>query len=221
MTKTNQPTPGALSVKAPDTMGEPSYIYNWSDVGKQLVGEITELVTRNVWLSHKPITAEQFEALSVPEGFIKSGTGIASMDLAYFRRSPDAEQDGPLETMDLGGRLFMHVARPGHMEQTADGKPYDGLVLIHVDKHHNLLFKAGRTLEIMSFADGRDYVAVINHATIGVIGSSATKRRQMPEDWTVRKIKLKTDLMVALPSPTRAAFFFNGESFQGPVIIDV
>jgi len=221
MTIVNKASIEPLSEQAPDDMGNQSYPYNWNNVGGQMVTEIMQAATRDVWLSHQPISTEQFDALSLPAGFIKSGVGFATMDLAYFRRSPDAEQDGPVETMEVDGRQFMRVARPGHMEKAPDGNPYDGLILVHVDKHHNLLFKAGRTIEIMSFADGRDYVPTVNQGTLGFMGSSATKTRQMPGGWTVRQVELKTDLLVELPNPTRAAFFFNGESFQGPVTLDL
>lgn len=202
-------------------LGDPSLEYNWIETGDQRAGEIMELATRNVWLSHKPLTREQYEALKLPEGFIKSGIGCASMDLAYFRRSPNAKQDGPLDTMEVDGRLFVRVARPGQIESTQDGKAYDGLMIMHVDKHHSLLFKAGRTIEVMSFADGRDYVPVMHDSAIGIPGASRDNKRQLPEGWTVREIQLKHDLLVHLPTPTRAAFFLSAESFQGPVRLNL
>ena len=219
MSTASQTSTEASLEQFPETMGDRSYPYNWSNIGNQLAAEIMESATRNVWLSHQPMTPEQFDALSPPAGFIKTGMGFAAMDLAYFRRSPDAEQDGSVDTMDVDGRQFIHAARPGLMEKTPEGDSYDGLILVHVDKHHNLLFKAGRTLKIMSFADGRDYVPVVKQGTIGLMGSSVAQARQLPEGWTVREVRLTSDLVVELPNPTRAAFFSNGESFQGPVTL--
>ena len=44
------------------------------------------------------------------------------------------------------------------------------------------------------------------------------KPRLLPEGWSVRQVHLDSDLVVDLPCPTRAAFFWSsGDSFQGPI----
>jgi hypothetical protein len=181
MTKSTQ------SIAKKVRLGDLSLDYNWSDIGEQQAVELIELATRNVRLSHKPMTTPQYENLVIPEGYIKSGTGYASMDLAYFRRPPDAKEDGPLDTMEIDAQKFMRVARPGQIESTQDG---------------------------------RDYVPAVHDSTLGVPGTSGNNKRKLPEGWTVREVKLKNDLVVDLSTPKRAAFFFSGESFQGPVILD-
>ena len=80
MTKSTQ------SIAKQVRLGDLSLDYNWSDIGEQQAVELIELATRNVRLSHKPMTTPQYENLVIPEGYIKSGTGYASMDLAYFQR---------------------------------------------------------------------------------------------------------------------------------------
>ncbi|MGB1403611.1 MAG: hypothetical protein ACPG65_06795, partial [Porticoccaceae bacterium] len=127
-------------VTAPEEMGDKSLQSNWSNVGNRALGEIMQLATRNTWMSYQPISEQQYEQLRLPQGFVKSGHGIGAMDLAYFRRSPDAPEDGPLQTMQVDGYLFMHVARPEKIEKAPDGSHYQGLKIIQVNKHHNLLF---------------------------------------------------------------------------------
>lgn len=180
-----------------------------------------QLATRNTWLSHEPLTTEQYEQLKLPEGFVKSGYGTGAMDLAYFRRSPDAPSDGPIQSMQIEGHLFMYVARPEKIEKAPDGGHYQGLKIIQVNKHHNLLFKAGRTVEVISCPDAMDYISVIASGSIGFTESQQDTKRHLPKNWTSREITLETDLLVELPCPTRALFFNNGESFQGPINLDM
>ena len=208
-------------VIAPVEMGDKSLQSNWSNVGNLACCEIMQLATRNTWLSHQPISAEQYEQLSPPQGFVKSGHAIGTMDLAYFRRSPDAPNDGPIQSMQVEGHLFMYVARPEKIEKAPDGGHYQGLKIIQVNKHHNLLFKAGRTVEVISCPDAMDYISVIASGFIGFTESQQENKRHLPKNWTSREITLETDLLVKLPCHTRALFFNNGESFQGPINLDM
>lgn len=209
------------SVSLPAEMGDISLQSNWHNLGGHACGEIMQLATRNTWLSHEPLTTEQYEHLKLPEGFVKSGYGTGAMDLAYFRRSPDAPSDGPIQSMQIEGHLFMYVARPEKIEKTPNGGHYQGLKIIQVNKHHNLLFKAGRTVEVISCPDAMDYISVIASGSIGFTESQQDTKRHLPKNWTSREITLETDLLVELPCPTRALFFNNGESFQGPINLDM
>ena len=92
-----------------------------------------------------------------------------------------------------------------------------------VDKHHLLLFRAGRKLEIMDLGDGFDYVPLVvgaRGAITGARASASPRPRALPEGWSVRTLRLERDLVVELPNPTRVAFFVNGDSFQGPVRLE-
>ena len=84
-------------------LGPPEWTDNWTTGGcSSLHMEIMNAATGDVWLAQKPVTDVQFEALVPPPGFQKGGIGQASVDTAYFRRSPGASADGPVETMDCG-----------------------------------------------------------------------------------------------------------------------
>ncbi|ARN75219.1 hypothetical protein BST96_14500 [Oceanicoccus sagamiensis] len=200
-------------------MGNPDWPQNWTLDGLQRYGEIMELSTLKVWLCQQSFTPEQYDALKVPEGFIKSGTGCATHDAAFFRRSPQEQQNGPLETMSVDGRLFSLVAIPGQADP-AYTLEKDGLLVITVNKHHSVMFAKGRTLEILSMGDGRDYVPQIKGAA-GLPGLPDSQERVLPEGWTIRELTLEEDLFVEVPFPARVSFFASGDSFQGPVTLSV
>ena len=138
--------------------------------------------------------------------------------MAFFRRSPEAQCDGPVETMIIDGRTFALVAIPGNPEPEYD-LVADGLVVLHVQKHHSVMFAKGRTIEIMSFGDGNDYVPQITEAS-GLFGLSTSAERVLPAGWSVREVTLQQDLVVEVPYPARVCFFSSGHSFQGPVNLD-
>lgn len=203
-----------VSSPDPRSLGESAWPDNWTRGAGTLHLEILEPATGAVWLAQRPITQTHAASLQLPEGFVVSGIGEAVADLAYFRRSPGATADAPLITREIDGIRFAYVARPGSPEPG-----FTGVLVIPVEKHHRVLYTAGRTLEIMDCGDGHDYVPLTANARrLDRDPSRARRPRVLPPGWSVRTIELDTDLVVDLPCPTRAAFFFaSGDSFQGPV----
>jgi hypothetical protein len=195
----------------PPRMGNPAWVANWTLAGLEILGEIMHPETRSVWLSQHAITHDEYAALQLPEGFMKSGTGRSGHDVAFFRRSPGAAVDGPLETIVIGDRTFARVARPGSPEPG-----FEGLLVLPVYKYHNVMFRAGRTLEIMDCGDGWDYVPQVTEMQ-GLPGMSPTEQRVLPHGWSVREVVLQEDLYVEVPCPARVCLFPSGHSFQGPV----
>lgn len=193
----------------PPAMGNPDWADNWTTGDLALHMEI--MAGRYVWLAQGPCTLEAYERLPLPDGFVRTGIGRAVADLAYFARSPDADGDGPLETMDVGGVRFARVARPGRPEP-----PRDGVFVLPVHKHHRVRYRAGRTIEVLRADDGFDYVPLVSEARLAS-GAPADQPRVLPDGWTVRDVALDADLVVDLPCPTRVTFFTSGDSFQGPV----
>ncbi len=173
--------------------------------------------TFGVWLSTAPISPEEYAALVVPEGFRKSGVGRSHHDAAFFRRPPNAENDGPVETTRIGDRTFALVARPGRPE-----KGFEGVTVLPVFKSHRVFFAAGRTLELVDTND--DFVGgttLLPQAVESHLHQrrSEIKPRRMPEGWTSRFITLTENLTVDLPCPARVAIFNNGDIFHGPTDI--
>lgn len=198
-------------------LGNPDWNDNWTYGADTRHGELLQQETRAVWLAQQELTPERYEALDVPEGFLKSGFGRSVADAAYFRRSPGASFDGPVETMEIGGVRFARVARPGVPEPG-----FKGVIVMPVYKYHRVLYTAGRTIEVMDCGDGWDYVQLMADATMPGMpprdNAATDQPRRMPEGWSSRMLTLRTDLAVELPCPTRITIFpRTGESFQGPV----
>ena len=197
--------------------GNPDWTANWTLGGIVFYGEIMDNATFGVWLTTEPITPEDYATLVVPDGFRKSGCGRSQHDAAFFRRPPGADNDGPVDTIHVDGRTFALVARPGAPEPG-----FDGVTVLPVFKSHRVLFRAGRTIEIIDtnddFPGGGSLLPQVTETHLKRPRTEQTPRR-MPDGWTSRFVTLETDLVFDLPSPARVAIFRNGEIFHGPVTV--
>lgn len=170
--------------------------------------EILETATGAVWQARYPVSAEQYEAFEPPTGFAKVGLGVAAMDTHWFRRSPDAGEDRPVRVRELGGREFAFCAALDAAPETPFGP--DGPRRLRVDKHHTLLFRAGRPLDFLVEPDGRALVHVI-------AADAEAGPCPLPEGWRRETVELARNLQIDLPCPAVVWFLPNGDSFQGPV----
>ena len=197
--------------------GESTWSNNWSLGGLEFYGEVMDDATFGVWLSTAPISPVEYAALVAPEGFRKSGVGRSQHDAAFFRRPPNTDNDGPVETTQIGDRTFALVARPGRPE-----KGFEGVTVLPVFKSHRVFFTAGRTLEVIDTND--DFVGgttLLPQAVESHLHQrrSEIKPRRMPKGWTSRFITLNENLIVDLPCPARVAIFNNGDIFHGPTAL--
>ncbi len=193
-------------------IGNSDWEPNWTVGGMDWFAEIRQNSTGEVWLCQRPFTKEAFAKLQLPTGFSRTGIGRAAHDAAYFRRSPGAKVDGPLDTLEIEGWIFSRVAKPGMLEPGF----VDAIVLL-VDKYHIVQFKAGRTIEILTMEDGQDYVP--NVTELSGMFHKPMKERLLPKGWTIRNETLHQDLIVEIPCPARVCFFKSGHGFHGPVVI--
>jgi hypothetical protein len=192
-----------MSQSTPGTTGAVEHI-NAVPNPREGRGEIIDLTTREVWQDRNPTPRAWWNELSLEAPLLKAGYGAGNMDRMWFRRSPDAEVDGPVREREIAGRQFFCCARaPGDMGQ---GNPRR----LMVDKHHTLLYQAGREVQILTTAEGKDFVLVVD----GVPDAPAPA---LPEGWRVRGIKLEEDWIVELPAPTETYWFEGMISYQGPV----
>jgi hypothetical protein len=167
--------------------------------------EILDTQTAKVWQVMSGVGRAEYDALVVEPPYIKVGAGYAAMDEAYFARSPGADSDGPMELCELFGHTWGHCARPASSPELAAGE--DGPRRLIVDKHHVVIYRAGRDLEFMTLPDGSEYVRVI----------AGEAPLTLPDGWSLRTRTLDEPVTIRLPSPTTVFFFPNGDSFQGPV----
>jgi len=193
-------------------LGNLDWIPNWTIGRPGPYMEITRLDNRTVWLCQQPVSYEEGKSLALPEGFAITGIGEAAHDAAFFPRSPDAATDGPLETIKVGKYIFSKVAKPGKPETG-----FRDVLVLPVYKYHKVLFKAGRTIEILMMEDGKDYVP--NVYGIKAMFGKTPKERILPDDWSIREITLTEDLILEIPNPARVCFFKTGSGFHGPVKI--
>ena len=201
-----------LKQQALTKLGNPDWKPNWTIGRPGPYMEITQLANRTVWLCQQPISYEAGKALSLPEGFAITGIGESAHDAAFFSRSPDATENGPLETMKVGQYTFSKVAKPGKPESG-----FKEVLVLPVYKYHKVLFKAGRTIEVLRMEDGKDYVP--NVYGMKAMFAKTPKERVLPEGWSIRTITLAKDLILEIPNPARVCFFKTGSGFHGPVEI--
>lgn len=195
--------------------GNTAWSNNWSLGGCEFYGELMDDNTFGVWLSTQPITPEEYATLDVPDGFKKSGVGRSQHDAAFFSRSPHAEVDGPVDTIQVGTRTFACVARPGSPEPG-----FEGVTVLPVNKSHRVLFDAGRTLELIDTNDGDSRGSTLLPQAVDTHIHRRRENpipRQLPAGWTTRFITLTDTLVIDIPRPARVAIFKNGDIYHGPV----
>ncbi|MCP4834080.1 MAG: hypothetical protein GY895_04885 [Phycisphaera sp.] len=156
-----------------------------------------------VWLCQAPVTTERAHGLALPDGASLFGPGQAVADLAFFRRSPGATDDGRLDTMEIDGLGFSFVGRPVAVERVED------VTVMSIDKHHTMLYAAGRAIEVLDFGDG-------TFATPAWTGSAPIGDVDLPNDWTVRTVELTDDLVAVIPNPATVVMV-DGFGFHGPL----
>ncbi len=175
--------------------------------GRNLHMEVVEVATGRVWMSVDPVTPRDYDLLmeSLDDSLRGIGIGLAAMDAALFRYSPDGEGEEVRER-EIGGRRFINVAIPGEPKVLPGG-----LMHIMVNKAHVLGFEAGRTVTIMRLPEG-DFVEVVGNA-------DRDEELPLPEGASLETVVLQSPWVVPLPTPTVTFFHFGGglRSFQGPV----
>ena len=169
--------------------------------------EVMDNATGEVWLSLDEVTPAQAKALPISPGMVKYGPAVSSMDLAWFDRSPGADVDGPLAEREIGGLRFRLVAKPGKFTPLPGGSGVETTV----DKHHCVVFSAGRELEFLIDPDGAAFVEQVD-------AIADSKPFECPPGFRLRRLTLGKPWVFRAPRPAKAYFFFPSlRSFQGPV----
>ena len=186
-------------------LGKPDWVDNWT-VGAGSRMEFIDALGQ-VWLCHEPVTPEQAHGLVLPDGASIIGLGEAVADVAYFSRSPGATADGPLEAMEVDSLRFSFVARPVTNERV------EGVTLMSIDKHHTMLYAAGRTIEVLDFGDG----TFATPAWAAPNNADGRRDLDLPSGWALRTAELTGDLIASIPNPAQVAILADGSGFHGPL----
>lgn len=169
--------------------------------------ELMNPLTGEVWLSVDQVTSAEVAALAIDAPMVKYGPGVASMDLAWFDRSPGATEDGALVEAVFGGRRFRLVAKAGRP------KPLPGTMGIEmsVEKYHNAVFATGTQVECLVSPEGQHFVEQVD----ALPGMPAVG---LPPGYSLRRVMLAQPWVVKLTRPVRVFFFLpQFRSFHGPV----
>ena len=167
-----------------------------------------------VWLCQEPVTEERARALSLPNGASLALLGGLVADAAYFSRSPLADGDGPLDTMEVDGLRFSFVARPLSNERLA------GTAVLSIDKHHTMLYGSGRSIGVLDFGDGTFAPPAWNAPNVAPDRDEADRSElDLPKQWSLRAAALTTDLIAVIPNPAKVAILADGSGFHGPLPI--
>ena len=174
--------------------------------------EIIDTSSMQVWQTMADVTLEQYKALKVEPPYREVGIGNGQARLSahtsYFTRSPDAEQDGPMEKFEYGGLVWSNCARPADGPEHPAGP--DGPVQMRVQKHHHIVYAAGSDISYLHTPDDEWFVQVIEGLTGEAPAVSA-------EGWELRTVRTEKELIFHLPCPSTVFFFRNFDSWQGPV----
>lgn len=170
--------------------------------------EVREVANGKVWMCMHAVSQQDFKNLQPGDEFEPVLVGTASMDAALFQYSPGATSS-PVNFKTIDGYPFAHVATPLDFqfpEQT------DAPAEATVDKAHVIGFRAGRTISVMHL-NGETFVEVVGD-------SSVDAQLVLPDGARLEESELSEAIVVSLPTPTRAFFWFKeGRSFQGPVLL--
>lgn len=194
-----------MTVELDIRLGNSEWRDNWT-VGSGLRVEVIDRFGQ-AWLCQEPVTKERARALALPDGASLFGPGQAVADVAYFSRSPGATVDGPLDTMEIDDLRFSLVGRPVAVERVED------VTVMSIDKHHMMLYAAGRVIEVLDFGDGTFATPAWNAAN----HSGGRSDLDLPNGWALRTAELIGDLVVTIPNPATVAILADGSGFHGPL----
>jgi hypothetical protein len=170
--------------------------------------QMTPTGQMTVWLG-QGITRDEFDALTVPTGWIKNQPRETDPDGGSFARSPDATVDGQFTDAEHFGFTWRHNATV--LEANVPLDPQGLLRKNTIAKFHTLTYRAGKTLAVLVSPQGEAYVRVSRDA------NRTVETPTTPADWRLVAHPLQEELTVVLPNPTINIRCDNEDSFQGPV----
>lgn len=181
------------------------------NVAQRIGFEVIELqspTSLRAWISPQ-MTADEFDALELPNGWIKNQPREGDPDTGRFLRSPDEEEEGVLTIDQFFGYQWFHSAT---VVETGIPVDEEGLLsATRVRKYHELTFYAGSTLVLLISPDNEVYFR------IGRDARRASDNPSVPNLWRLEEYTTPRDLVISLDEGNIVLRTDNKDSFQGPV----
>ncbi|MEP5567039.1 MAG: haloalkane dehalogenase [Halioglobus sp.] len=167
--------------------------------------------TFRAWVS-PAITADEFAALDLPEGWIKNQpreSGVDGPDASRFLRSPDGLEEGDFLVEEFFSFPWLHVATVVEQAMPLDE---DGLLIVtSVRKYHEITYNAGSTLVLLVAPSGDVYFR------IGRDADRVSDQPTIPSLWRLVEYTTPEELVIELFAGNFVIRTDNQDSFQGPV----
>lgn len=200
-----------MSAELDARLGNPDWVDNWT-VDRGLRFELMEQATGRVFICQHEVTADELAAFETPVGYGHALAGHARADLAYFARSPQAREDGPVDTIELCDRTFAFIAQPVGFETLESGATQ-----MMIDKHHSMLYRADRVIDVLDFGDGTVATPAWGSLDVDV----AVTDSMLSGGWRLRRVQLLDDLVTVIPNPAQVIVLDKAFGFHGPVPTEV
>lgn len=160
------------------------------------------------------ITAAEFAALELPEGWVKNQpreAGVDGPDSTRFLRSPDGLEEGDFLLEAFFGFTWLHAATVVENSMPLDE---DGVLSVtRVRKYHEVTYNAGSTLVLLVAPSGDVYFR------IGRDADRISDAPTIPEMWQLVEYATEAPLVLELFNGNEVIRADNNDSFQGPVEI--
>ncbi len=155
------------------------------------------------------ITLEEYQALEVPQGWIKNQPRESDFDASQFLRSPDGAEEGDYSSEEFFGYEWLHVATVVEVNIALDeGGLFSGT---RVSKYHEVSFNPGSTVVVLVSPDKQAYFR------IGRDALRTTDEFDLPEGWLLTEIVAEEELVFDLFEGNLVIRTSNEDSFQGPI----
>lgn len=168
-----------------------------------------EGLNMSVWVNEN-ITLEQFNAIDLPLGWMKTDDQEFVPDSGYFSRSPFEQEDNQFIEEEHFGYTWLYNAHVTDL--LVDVPDDDGLFQgLSIEKHHTVIFNEGRTLSVLTSPDGEQYVRITRDA------ARTQEVPTIPSNWQLSEYVTTERLTIELPTPILNVIADNQDAFQGPV----
>jgi hypothetical protein len=131
------------------------------------------------------MTTAEFEAIDLPQGWLKNQPREADADAGFFARSPGELMDGPLIKAEHFGYEWEHVATITETNVPMDNQ--DLLSANTISKYHEITYNPWRLVNILVSPEGDRYIRVSRDE--GRMSDTPT----IPSDWELIKEVLTED----------------------------